>query len=57
MDSRYYVVATFDDGEFMPQHFGYVDAVVGLGVMLLVLPIIFHYCRKKFIKRESKRFL
>ncbi len=32
IDSRYYVAAVFDDGEFMLQHFGHVDAVAGLGL-------------------------
>ncbi len=32
IDSRYYVAAVFDDGEFLLQHFGHVDAVAGVGL-------------------------
>ena len=32
VDSRYYVAAVFDDGEFLLQHFGHVDAVAGVGL-------------------------
>lgn len=33
-----------------------LGVTAGLGIVLLILPVIFHLCRKKYLKKESRRF-
>ncbi len=34
-----------------------LGVTTGLGAILLVLPVIFHFHRKRYLKKERQRFL